>query len=302
MAVRPSTTGPSRAATSSGNRAATSRGSRESVAPPAKSLLSDTRVTLASAGVACAQQRVDERLLHRPVVDGGEGRAGGDEGGDRDQRDAPGRGGGPTPNATRGARATTRAIARNASPSWPPLSSPCGAGRISVVRPCGWDDRTGLPPDRPEGHMLARVPDRSAPDRSACTYSVVIPVYNSQDVVGSTVEPRRRGLRVRRPALPGGPGQRRQPRRQLGRHRRPRAPLTARRRPRPAPQLRPAPRQPRRPPRVHGRLRDHHGRRPAEPARPAAPAHRQGAGGPRRRLRPLRAQAGARLPPARQQG
>jgi glycosyltransferase involved in cell wall biosynthesis len=36
--------------------------------------------------------------------------------------------------------------------------------------------------------MLARVPERSAPDRSAWTYSVVIPVYNSQDVVGSTVE------------------------------------------------------------------------------------------------------------------
>ena len=36
--------------------------------------------------------------------------------------------------------------------------------------------------------MLARVPERSAPDRSAWTYSVVIPVYNSQDVVGSTVD------------------------------------------------------------------------------------------------------------------
>jgi glycosyltransferase involved in cell wall biosynthesis len=36
--------------------------------------------------------------------------------------------------------------------------------------------------------MLARVPERAAPDRSAWTYSVVIPVYNSQDVVGSTVD------------------------------------------------------------------------------------------------------------------
>ncbi|RYB88379.1 glycosyltransferase [Nocardioides glacieisoli] len=36
--------------------------------------------------------------------------------------------------------------------------------------------------------MLARVPERSAPDRSAWTYSVVIPVYNSEAVVGSTVD------------------------------------------------------------------------------------------------------------------
>ena len=39
-----------------------------------------------------------------------------------------------------------------------------------------------MPAVSAQGHMLARVPDRSE-----LTYSVVIPVYNSQDVVGSTV-------------------------------------------------------------------------------------------------------------------
>ena len=72
--------------------------------------------------------------------------------------------------------------------------------------------------------------------------------------------------------------------------------------PQPVEELRPAPRQPGR---VHGgagRLRHHHGRRPAEPSRPGAAPHRRGPPGrPRRRLRQVRAQAGRRLPPARQQ-
>ena len=66
-------------------------------------------------------------------------------------------------------------------------------------------------------------------------------------------------------------------------------------------ELRPAPRQPRRAARGHRRLRHHHGRRPAEPARPGAAADRRGDERQGRRLRPLRAQEGGRLPPDRQQ-
>ncbi len=51
----------------------------------------------------------------------------------------------------------------------------------------------------------------------------------------------------------------------------------------------------------HRRLRHHHGRRPPEPARPGTPPDRGGDEGPRRRLRQVRAQAGARLPTHRQQ-
>ena len=68
------------------------------------------------------------------------------------------------------------------------------------------DVGTPLPDDQPEERL----------DPAQFTYSVVIPVYNSEQLVGETIDRDRRGVRGGRAALRAGPGQRRQPRRQLG--------------------------------------------------------------------------------------
>ena len=81
------------------------------------------------------------------------------------------------------------------------------------------------------------------------------------------------------------PRERRQHRRLVGRPVRRGGTAPARARRQPAPQLRPAQRQPLRPAPRHGRLRHHDGRRPPEPAGGDHPPHRRGDDRPRRGVR-----------------
>ena len=161
---------------------------------------------------------------------------------------------------------------------------------------------TGLRPDpesvpvgRPEPVVLEPL------DPTSFTYSVVVPVYNSQGVVGTTVdrivaEFEQQGLSYEVILVNDGSGDRswevisekaeQNPHvvalnllRNYGQHN---ANLAGFRE-------------------ATGRLRHHDGRRPAEPARPDAAAHRRGDAGPRRRVRAVRDQEVSVVPTSRQQ-
>ena len=119
-------------------------------------------------------------------------------------------------------------------------------------------------------------PAATPADRSSFTYSVVVPVFNSDDVVGTTIDRitevfEDAGLRYELILVNDGS--------QDGSW----EVIAEKARTTPhvvalnlLQQLRPAPRQPRRAARGHRRLRHHHGRRPAEPSRPGAPPDRRG--------------------------
>ena len=156
-------------------------------------------------------------------------------------------------------------------------------------------------PDTSGGSMVeAARPHVGGGGPPSFTYSLVVPVLQQRRPGRHHDRPDRRGLRGRRPELPAGAGQRRQPGRQLGGHRRGGAGQPAPGGAQPAPELRPAPRQRRGVPRGERGLRDHPGRRPPEPARGGARAHRRGNARLGRRVRPVRPQAGGRLPTGRQ--
>ena len=76
---------------------------------------------------------------------------------------------------------------------------------------------TGLRPD-PESVPVGRpVPVVLEPlDPTSFTYSVVVPVYNSEAIVGDDGRPDRGGVRAAGAFVRSDPGQRRQPRPQLG--------------------------------------------------------------------------------------
>ena len=139
---------------------------------------------------------------------------------------------------------------------------------------------------------MDRPPARSRPvtgpaDRASFTYSIVVPVFNSEGMVGATVD---RIVEVFEEAglsyelILVNDGSRDGSWDVIAETARTRP---ARRRAQPAAELRPAPRQPGRAARVDRRLRHHHGRRPAEPAGPGAAAHRRGDERLGRRLRPF---------------